>query len=180
MRIGWISMRAMLLIAAVALPSNGANAQDGTEVVAARTPESAQRFLASLSPVDMQFVLQDPKVRIPFLGIWKVRLSSDDNFCDTKFEFDGTEAVASPVKNFNIDWSKSTGVRYNPTDVLYTPHVMVGINPSLPLANEAIMHDLSKKPQEILYFSVAGKNERMAAAMTYLLEACDKSKDTGF
>lgn len=108
MRVG--SRAAMVALAALMAPSphlQPLHAQDGTEVVATRTPESAQAFLSSLLPT----VFFDANLKSYF----KVEKISSGDRCSTLFEGKSAKFVEgvgwadrSPnaISKINVDWQR--------------------------------------------------------------------------
>lgn len=145
-------------------------AQDGTEGIAARTPENAQAFLSSLLPS----VFFDSNKKQYF----KIEKVYSNQRCRTTYkgtlaEFsEGSGWMPSQSDEFSeieVDWQKVEDIQFNESERAYYGFYATILMPRNIQAKEIV-----------LYFDVKQSRNRSLAAMTYLTEACDPTKNTGF
>lgn len=180
----------MLIISVVPLLWCAASAQDGSEAVTSRTPEGAQRFLASELPsqlgVDTYGSKKDAVTKVtsadicttsfeitPMIGRWVYKGS--DNLVPDDVIYQSREGVntmtmerkdfrdlSRPERTFTVNWALVRAVE---------PDIKLGVKLIAPSSQES---------SGTLYFHVTELRNRAAAAMDFLRAYCDPTKDSGF
>lgn len=152
--------------------STSASAQDGSEAVTARTPASAQKFLAARLPdhltVSTNIVYNpDGSYRSKPVNYRAIAAASPDA-CTTVYT---TQNIGSGAEEtIRVDWSKTDKVGEGETTQADNSRYFTAEldMPKQTPPNLSIGYDL----KEI--------RDRVLAAAKYLKSACDKTADTGF
>ena len=153
-----------LILSAAQLAPGAAFAQDGTETAASRTPESAQRFLASLDEIGGGIDgMISGSVKFSSTSACKtdVLLSKVQRMKSFSWIPDSRDLTTS------VDWSKP-----DRATIITQSYDRTNIRLLMPVEEGVGYLNLGAGSPQTL--------NRIMNAMQYLQEACDTAKDTGF